>query len=285
MSVTASAPYGTLAEDQFRRLASVIHSRFGIKMPPEKRPLLESRLQKRLCALELEGFDEYIEYLFSRDHFDTELLSLQDIVTTNKTEFFREADHLDYLRNVVAPAVYERFGAGAGAPMRVWSAGCATGEEPYSIAMVLEELSARWAPLDYSILATDLSGEALDHARHAVYAQERIEPIPQRLRKRFLMRSKNPSRKQVRIVPQLRQKVKFAQLNFKQTTRYLAEQMDIVFCRNVIIYFDDRTKQEIVGRICENLRSGGYLFMGHSETLYGMKVPLRQAAPTIYQKE
>jgi chemotaxis protein methyltransferase CheR len=204
-----------------------------------------------------------------------------DVVTTNKTDFFREPVHFDYLSNhAISDLVIEKQKRS----IAVWSAGCSSGEEPYTIAMVLNEWAQTQKNFTFLILGTDISTKVLDKARLAVYDNERISTIPLEYKRKYLLKSRNPLKSLYRIVPELRQTVKFRRLNFMDTDFGFREPLDIIFCRNVIIYFDKATQERLLNRFCQQLSPSGYLFMGHSETLLGMDVPLVQVAPTIYRK-
>ncbi len=259
-----------LTDSQFQRLTGLIEERFGLKITVGKKDMLEARLRKRLRDLGMEDYKSYIHYLFSIVGLKQELPLFADVVTTHKTDFFREPEHFDYLTRCALPGLISQEGAGVRRPLMLWSAGCSTGEEPYTLAMVLYELQNQVPgfSLDFTILATDLSEEVVAFARRAVYMEEKIAPVPMELRKRYLMRSKDKESRQVRIAPFLRQKVRFRTLNFMDDQFGVREQMDVVFCRNVLIYFNADNQNLIVARLLDHLRTGGYLFLGHSESLH-----------------
>ncbi len=208
-----------------------------------------------------------------------------DAVTTNKTDFFRESAHFDLLRTVLLSRLFPGHGAALHAHLRAWSAGCATGEEPYTMAMVLAEFAAEHPGFSFGILGTDVSSLALASARRAVYDACRVTPVPEPLRKRYLMRSRDPSRKLVRIVPELREKVRFQRLNLMENDLGLRESYQVVFLRNVLIYFERPLQEELVRKVCRQLDVGGYLFVGHAETLMNMDLPLAQVAQMVYQRD
>jgi chemotaxis protein methyltransferase CheR len=270
----------------FERLSDYIYGEFGIKMPSAKQTMLEGRLAKRLRHLQLSSYREYCDYLFSGEGQKEELVHLVNAVTTNKTDFFREPAHFDHLTQTVLPELASLKGAGLRRPLKIWSAGCSTGEEPYTLCMVLSEYAQTYAEFSagYSILATDISTRVLQMAINAVYHTERIAPIGMPLRKKYLLKSKDPSNPVVRIAPELRSKVTFGQLNFMVEDFGLRERLDIIFCRNVIIYFDKETQQRLMHKFCRYLEPGGYLFLGHSESLHGYDLPLEQVAPTVYRR-
>jgi chemotaxis protein methyltransferase CheR len=272
-----------MSRDTFHRFREYITDSLGIKMPDEKRTMLQSRLQKRLRLLGIDSYAAYCDYVFSPAGVETELNHMIDAVTTNKTDFFRESKHFDSLVAVVLPKLLEAGAAGSDR-FNFWSAGCSTGAEPFSLAMVLSEFAAAHCRFRFSILATDISGRVLEEAKEGIYSEAAVAPVPLPLRKKYLLRNKNPQKGVVRITPELRTRVQFGRLNFMAADFGLPRVMDVIFCRNVLIYFDRNTQEQVVNRMCRYLRAGGYLFVGHSETLNGLKVPLTQVRPTIYRK-
>lgn len=275
-----------MSYEDFRRLGEFIESELGIKMPDVKKTMLESRLQKRLRVLNMQSFAEYCDYLFSHEGTENELVHMIDMVTTNKTDFFREPAHFDYLVRKALPELVKSHGAGITRRLTVWSAGCSTGEEPYTLAMVLSEFALKYPGLGFQfmILATDISTRVLDVAGKGIYDEERIAPVPQALRKRYLLKSRDQSSGLVRIVPELRAFVKFRRLNFMEGDFGMREPLDIIFCRNVFIYFDKPTQESILTRFCRHIRPGGYIFIGQSETLNNMDLPLARVNPSVYRK-
>jgi len=265
----------------FERFSEFIKEELGIKMPASKKTLLEARLQKRLRELCMTSHDEYCEYLFSPSGMEEELSHLVDVVTTNTTDFFREPKHFEILTSRVLPELFSRGGQGRN--VNVWSAGCSSGEEPYTLSMVLSEFGRITPGFTFSVLATDISSQVLRMAVRAVYPETKIAPVPQELRKRYLLRSKDRARKLVRIAPDARNRVRFRRLNFMEEFRFDG-QLDVIFCRNVVIYFDRATQETLFSRFCRKLAPGGYLFIGHSESLAGMTLPLVQVAPTVYKR-
>ncbi|HKK02228.1 MAG TPA: CheR family methyltransferase, partial [Desulfuromonadales bacterium] len=254
-----------------------IHDELGIKMPETKRTMLAGRLAKRLRVLGVASYREYCDYLFEGDG-GGELVHLFDVVTTNKTDFFREPSHFDYLTGSVLEKMRRR-------PFHLWSAGCSTGEEPYTLTMVLREYAESVGDdFRFAITATDISTRALETARRAIYPHDRIEPVPPPLRKKYLLRSREHRRELVRMVPENRRLVSFQRLNFMDEQFDLPQPFDVIFCRNVIIYFDKETQERLVRKFCRHLQPDGYLFLGHSESLHGLDVPLVPVAPTVYRR-
>ena len=274
----------TLSKHDFQQLSSFIYTNLGIKMPAAKSTMLTGRLSKRLRALELSSFSEYCDFLFSPEGQEAELVHLINVITTNKTDFFREPSHFDYLTQTALPTLRKVHNFAGRNGLKVWSAGCSTGEEPYTLAMVLAEVQASQPGFKFDILATDISTRVLDIARRAVYPMGLIEPVANQLCKKYLLKGVNNKNPQVRIVPELRKRVRFGRLNFMDENFGLPEKVDIIFCRNVIIYFDKQTQEKLMLKFCRFLNQGGYLFLGHSESLHGYDTPLVQVAPTIYRK-
>lgn len=267
-----------MSQKVFNQLSKFIEAHCGIKMPPGKKTMLEGRLRKRLRTLEIDSFDAYCEYLFEHKGTEDEYVHMIDVVTTNKTDFFREASHFDYLTERVLPELSR-----ISDKIIVWSAGCSSGEEPYTLAMVLNDFAEKYN-VDYKILATDISTRVLEKARHAIYEHERVEPVPLNLRKKYLLRGKGEKKELVRVKQELRSMVEFRRVNLMEERLPVPEGIAVIFCRNVMIYFDRVTQRDVVSRFCRHLMPGGYLFTGHSETLNGLDLPLVSMAPTIHKR-
>lgn len=280
---SASVMPVTLSDKLFNRFSSLIYKEVGITLPPAKKVMLEARLGKRLKAYGFKTFEQYAEFVFSDKGLAEELVSLINVVSTNKTDFFREAGHFEYLANKAIPELIQSHNAGTNRPFRIWSAGCSTGEEPYTMSMVLAEFAAQHPGFKSSILATDISTEVLSKAHKAIYAENIVSAIPSHMKHKYLLKSKDKSNPLVRIVPRLRSMVKFRRLNFMEEFD-VDDSMDVIFCRNVIIYFDKPTQERLLNRFCKQLVKGGYLFLGHSETISGLDVPLSPVASTIYRR-
>lgn len=279
-SETLEAP--GMSPETLARFFAFITEELGIKMSEAKQPMLRSRLQRRLRELGLASLDEYRRRLFDSPHAEEERVHFINAVTTNKTDFFREPEHFDYLVNTALPELDR--GAGHAWNLNLWCAGCSSGEEPYTLAMVLGEHAARRPAFDYSILATDISTRVLEHALAGIYEEERIVPVPAPLRAKYLMRSKDRAQPQVRIIPELRRKVAFHRLNFMDADYGVKDRFEVIFFRNVMIYFDKPTQEEVIRKLCRNLAPGGYLFVGHSESLAGLRIPVTCIGPAIYRK-
>ena len=274
----------TLRDREFQLFSNFIYDNVGIKMPPAKKTMLEARLQKRLKALGIPSFEEYGNYVFSPDGRATELIHLIDVVTTNKTDFFREPGHFDFMVKTALPTILDGREGSSRDPLRVWSAGCSTGEEPYTMAMVLSEFAIGRPDFRAAITATDICTQVLQTARTGIYPEERTDPIPLNLKKKYLLRSREKSKSLVRIAPHVRSLVSFRRINFMDDDLGISEKMDIIFCRNVVIYFDKPTQQTLMRKFYKQLKPGGYLFIGHSETLSGLDVDFKAVAATVYRK-
>jgi chemotaxis protein methyltransferase CheR len=272
----------TLSNEDFKRLSNFIFKEYGIKMPEVKRTMLQSRLHKRLRELNMTNYKDYVDFVFSKEGQGNEVIHMIDVVSTNKTDFFREPVHFDFLHSTVLPELLSserpnRF-------IKVWSAGCSSGEEPYTLAISLSEYMHEHPGFDYSIFATDISSRILKNAVDAIYKENRIEMLPIQLKKRYLLKSKDRSNPTVRIIPDLRRRVTFQRLNFMDTHYNVPENMDIIFCRNVLIYFDRETQEKVINKLCTKLKPDGFFFLGHSESITNFDVPLKQLKPTIFRK-
>lgn len=269
-----------LSNRNFEALARYIYDYSGIKMPSSKMTMLEGRLRRRLRATGISSFNDYCDYLFKHDGIETESIYLIDAVTTNKTDFFREPKHFEYMEQVALP---ELVSAGH-KRIRLWSSACSTGAEPYTMAMIMQEFVDGQSGLDYRILATDLSTEVLQAARRGVYARDMIVPVGSEMRRKYVMMARDTTRSDVRIHPRLRSMVGFARLNLMDNAYKVGDPMHLIFCRNVLIYFDKPTQAKVLSRLCDCLLPGGYLFVGHSETVTGISLPVRQVANTVFKK-
>lgn len=271
----------SLSDTEFYKLSSFIYSNFGIKLPLSKKVLLEGRLQKRLRATNFSTFKEYIDYVFS-DAGAGEIIHMIDEVSTNKTDFFREAAHFDFLKEIVLP---EHVIENDRNPIKIWSSAASSGEEIYTIAITVGEYNLRNSPkVDYSVLGTDISVEILNKAVNAIYLEERVVNIPLEIKRRYFLRSKNKEKRTVKIIPEIRSKTTFQRLNLMDESYSVSDNYDVIFCRNVLIYFDKKTQEDVVRKLCLKLRTGGYFFLGHSESIIGFDLPLKQIKPTIYKK-
>ncbi len=282
-SKTYTEPLRTMTGADFERLSTFIYGHCGIKMPPAKKTMLEARLQKRLRLKGLKTFRDYCDFVFNSPDGSDELVHMIDAVTTNKTDFFREPVHFTFLTDTIFPEYMNSRNALQ--PFTVWSAGCSSGEEPYTLAIVLSEFAAQNPGFGFSIRATDISTRVLDKAKAGIYEERQIAMIPLSLKQKYFLRSRDRRKEQVRVVPSLRSLIAFQWLNLMDEKYMLREgSIDAIFCRNVIIYFDRKTQCELLKRLCRYIRNDGHLFLGHSETVHGFDLPLVRMASTIYRK-
>lgn len=269
-----------LSTKDFTKLSKFIYTQCGIKLPEYKHVMLQSRVQKRLRALKIESFEEYIEFLFSKDGQQLELVHLLDVVTTNKTDFFREPVHFEFMQEHSLP----EFIANGNSRMKIWSAGCSSGEEPYTIAMVLNDFAEKNRSFSYDILATDLSTDILQKAAQAVYKKDRVATMPQYYLHKYFLKNKDAQKPLVKVIPALRNKIQYQRLNFMSDSYNTPKDFDLIFCRNVLIYFEREVQETVINKLCTHLKPGGYFFLGHSESIINMNVPLKQIKPSVYQK-
>lgn len=268
----------------FGRIAKLIEGEAGIKLPPGKRLMVEGRLRKRLRVLNLSNFAAYSDFLFRKGGMERELTHLIDSVTTNKTDFFREAEHFDFMVSTMVPLLLKSRSE-RNPLLKVWSAASSTGAEAYTLAMVLNDMHLARSDFRYAILGTDISTQVLATGRRAVYPAEMIAPVPPEMQSRYVMHARRPgARREVRIVPELRRHVRFAHLNLMDQAFPYDRDVDIIFLRNVLIYFEKADQEAVVGRLLTHIRSGGYLVLGHSESMIGTSHAVRQVAPAVFQK-
>lgn len=271
-----------LTQEEFDKLSRFIYKESGIKMPPVKKVMLQSRLQKRLRELNFTNFKEYIDYVFSKEGLNNEIIHMLDVVSTNKTDFFREPVHFDFLSDTVLPEFIQQRNTSR--TIKVWSAGCSSGEEPYTIAIVMADFAEKNPGFDFSIIGTDISTQILQKAVDAVYKEDRVSIVPFETKKKYFLKSKDRSNPTVKVVSDLRRRVKYGRLNFMDPYYDIGETFDVIFCRNVLIYFDRETQEKVIQRLCDKLRPDGYFFLGHSESIMNMQVPLKQVKPTIFKR-
>jgi chemotaxis protein methyltransferase CheR len=277
--------HATLSPELFNRFTQFIQQRCGIHIKPSKKNMLEGRLRKRMRQLLLPTFEDYAHYLFSRTkNTKEEMIHFLDAITTNKTGFFRETPHFDYLVSEVLPEFIRQHDRHRVHTFRIWSAGCSSGEEPYTLAIVLNEFAEKNPTFSYAILATDLSKRALNKAKTAVYDNDQLEEVtPEHLCKYFVA-ARTGDNNQLRVASALRETIMFRRLNFMDSAFPIREPLQVIFCRNVMMYFDRATREQLVNRFTEKLCPGGYLFTGHSESLAGFPSNLKPVSSSVYQK-
>ena len=259
--------------DQFRLLA---HQKFGLDLPDGKQQLVASRLGKKMRELNLNSFNAYYQHIVE-DRTGEALTAMIDALTTNHTSFFRESGHFEFLRRTVLPSLRSR------SSLHFWSAACSSGEEPYSIAFTLFDELGPETLSKLRILATDISTRVLGLAQSAVYPAERFRGVsPDQLR-RYVLKGEGKYRDNFMVKRQFREAIEFRRLNLMEDLAHLGP-FPVIFCRNVMIYFDRATQQGLVNRLASRLEPGGYLFIGHAESLSGIDQPLSYVQPAIYRK-
>lgn len=264
-------------------MAEFIRTRSGIRMPPSKKSFLEGRMRRHMRRVGFATMSDYCKWLLEEGGLDQDESALLDAVTTNKTEFFRERHHFEFLTNVVLPN-FRTSSSGSRRPLLIWSAGCSNGAEPYSLAMTCEDFACANSGFHFEILASDVSTEVLRTAKRAIYPHNAIGPVSMELRRRYLLH--DPGIDEVRIVPDLRRKMTFKHHNLMDEPYPASRATDIVFCRNLLIYFERATQRAVLSRLCSCLSPGGYLFLGHSEgSIADMNLPLRPVAPATFIRE
>ena len=268
-----------LTERDFNTIRKLVYDHTGINLSEGKRDMVYSRLAKRLRQLGLETFGDYCALL--ENESSDELGNFMNSVTTNLTSFFREEHHFEYLKNELLPKLMKiRDGERT---IRIWSAGCSSGEEPYSIAMTVRDVIPASSGWDVRILATDLDTNVLHHASQGIYSEDRLNGVPREKLKRWFLKGKGNNAGKVRIAKELREMIIFKQLNLMKEWP-IKPGVDVLFCRNVVIYFDKPTQSVLFDRYANILADHGHMFIGHSETLYNVCDRFRLLGKTIYEK-
>jgi chemotaxis protein methyltransferase CheR len=271
-----------MSESDYINFSSLIYTKAGINLHEGKKNLLKTRLSKYLRKTRFRSVREYYQYLMN-DVTGEELVHLLDIISTNLTYFFREPKHYEFLRNKALPQVLESCRSLNKQVIRIWSAGCSSGEEAYSIGIVLNEFLDSRERLQIHIFATDISTKVLKKASDGIYEGEKLEKIPYDLRSRYFQRGVNKHSGYFRVKPQLRKLISFERLNLMEPFP-TGQTFQIIFCRNVMIYFDKPTQERIVEKFYGALEKGGFFFIGHSESLTNINHTLRYIQPSVYRK-
>lgn len=272
-----------LTPPQFKRISSFMEKTTGIKLPESKRTMIQARLANRLKVLNFDNYAQYVDYVFSSNETASDEITMMiDLITTNLTHFFRENTHFEFLNSTVLPELAKE---GIIIP-DVWSAGCSSGEEPYTLSIVIADYMKKNPGqfTDYRILATDISTKILSKAVEAVYPMETVKNLPDEIKRAYFLKSKNPDMDLVKVKPIIRNKVQFERLNFMDGSYRISPKKDIIFCRNVLIYFDKPTQLAVIKKLVDCLKPGGFLFLGHSETIFGSNLPLKTVSTTVFQK-
>ncbi len=273
-----------LTPGEYELFRKLIYKESGIELGGEKMQLLRARLGKRLRQGGFSSFRAYYDHVVE-DQTGGELSTLLDAVSTNTTHLFREEGHFDFLRKVIKRWVEDAAWCAENQTLRIWSAGCSSGEEPYSIAMVVHDALKAHPRIQPKILATDLSIQMLRQAKLGLFEPQRIGKVPAAFGKRYLRKTTSERGPLLEVAPQLRKLITFARFNLMTPTFPFRFGFHVIFCRNVMIYFDKTTQEALVARYAKHLKTGGYLLIGHSESLNSLEHPLTYVEPTIYRND
>ena len=271
-----------LSSKAYRILIDLVYEHSRINLGADKQMLLANRLQKRLRALGLKSYDEYCTVLQSPEGSE-EIERLVDLISTNHTKFFREPDHFSFLTRQALPALLPRLAASR-SPLRIWSAAASSGEEPYTIAIVLAEHLRAHPSLEWEIAASDISKRMLAEAKQGIYRMDAVEPVPPELLKRYFQKGVGARVGTCRIKREIRERLRFERINLFQADYPVFPKQHVIFCRNVMIYFDPPSRATAVQRLTKYLSPGGYLIVGHSESLLGIRHGLQPIKQGIYQR-
>jgi chemotaxis protein methyltransferase CheR len=271
-----------ISRQAYQYLTDLVYRYSRIVLGPNKQQLVTSRLRKRLVQLRIRTFDQYCDILRARKN-DEEVSFIIDLISTNHTHFFRERAHFDFLTQHALPEFQRRLHA-SGETLRCWSAASSSGEEVYTLAIVLEEFNRRNGPLRWEIHGTDISSRMLERGQEAVYEQSRMELPSNELLHRYFQNGSGRFHGHCRVKNEIRQRVKFKRVNLFQNSYPVPDNQHVIFCRNVLIYFDAPSQEEVIRRLGAQLAPGGYLFVGHSESLMGMNHRLRSLGQGIFMK-
>jgi chemotaxis protein methyltransferase CheR len=266
----------------YRTIVNLVYEHSRIKLGDDKETLLTNRLGKRLRILGLSSYDDYCEILRSPDA-GGELEHLVDLISTNHTRFFREPDHFTFLTQRILPALLPHL-IEAGTPLRVWSAASSSGEEPYTLAIVLSEYLRAYPSVTWQIEASDISSRMLHHASRGIYRLDAVDPVPRELLERYFQKGVGEQEGNCRVRDEIRRKVRYERVNLFQQDYPVSSQQHVIFCRNVMIYFDLPSRELAVRKLTQHLAPGGCLIVGHSESLMGIRHGLQPLKQGVYQK-
>jgi chemotaxis protein methyltransferase CheR len=271
-----------LKDKEFHKLSRYVYETAGINLHEGKKELVKARLSKILRQRDFRSFGQYYDHVIN-DKSGQELTVLLDSISTNLTYFFREPQHFEFLTGKALPEIMRRKAASRANILRFWSAGCSSGEEAYSIAIAVNEALNGAEKWQVNILATDLSTEVLARADAGIYEEKKLEGIAYELKRRYFQKGNNKWKGYFKAKKELKKTIKFLRLNFIEDFSF-AEPFDLIFCRNVMIYFDNPVKEGVVGKFFRHLAHGGYLFIGHAESLTGIKHHFKYIQPSVYQR-
>lgn len=274
-----------IKDNEFQRLSNLVSDKFGIKLPVDKRIMFQSRFQSRLRELGMDSFKAYCDFIFKPENTAAELSKMIDLVSTNKTDFFREKEHFDLIYNRFLPELIDEKKKGVRQLVNCWSAGCSNGQEAFSLAITLEEYKLKTKALvDYQILGTDVSESVLNIARSGIYPFSEIGMIPQEYWKKYVLKSKDQKNPRIKIIQSIQSKIEFKYSNLVDNDYSISRMFHFIFIRNTLIYFDRENQYKILMKVIDRLLPGGYLFIGHSESLINLNLPIRIVSPSVYQK-
>ncbi|MCX7679724.1 MAG: protein-glutamate O-methyltransferase CheR [Spirochaetes bacterium] len=268
----------TLGDTEFEYFRNIVYRESGIRLTELKKALVQARLTKRLRQLKINSFTEYCDYV--KHNYYNEIENLINCITTNKTDFFREARHFEFIKQYLIPQWCEKKKR----RIRIWSAGCSTGEEPYSIAIILRE---HFQPIDVSdvkILATDIDTEVIEKGKRGIYSADAVADVPRELATKYFLKGKGTNEGLFKIKDIVKNMVYFRKLNLLDEKYPMKGKFDLIFCRNVIIYFDRETQRMVFDKFYEYIENDGFLFVGHSETLTGLTSKFALVTNSIYRK-
>lgn len=269
-----------------QEFCDLIRSKTGIRLQPDRRQMIEVRLRGRIKALGAADLDGYLGQLFGHGKLAEELPQVIDLLTTNKTDFFREPSHFDILTRQILPEAIRRGAKGSTPLVKVWSAASSDGAEAYTVAMVLAEAMRATAGFGYAVLGTDISLRMIERADRAIFSVQQLEAVPQILRDRYTLRSGCAATANfARMVPELRGRVRFEHLNLMDKSYPVDRNVDVIFLRNVLIYFGPEDQAAVIARLVGHLASGGYLIVGHSESMTVSHPLLHQQSPAVFRKK
>ncbi len=268
------------SQSDFKELSELVYTRFGIHLPPKKKDMVKVRLNKELRRLGITSFSEYLDYIRS-DVRGNAVSSMINLITTNHTFFYREKEHFLYFKEVILPEIKKRVEKN-NRTIRVWSAGCSSGEEPYTLAMLMMDYFGDfYKKLDAGVLATDISSKVLGVAQKGQYSEQRLSKLPNSLKIKYFFKLPDGT---LSVKPELKKEVLFKRLNLKNPQFPFKKPFDVIFCRNVMIYFDNAMRKELVEKFYRHLAPGGYFFIGHSESLRQTETLFSYIRPALYKK-
>lgn len=277
--------FGPLPDKIFDKLNQLAYQHCGVTIKSDKKFLFQTRINRRLRDLKFSSYEQYCGYIFSSEGKD-EVKYLIDVVTTHTTYFFREANQFEFLTSDVIPELVAHMDKTQNRKLNIWSAACSTGEEVYTLSIVFNEY-LKVNPnvgFNYNILGTDVSEVVVEQAQRGIYPIESLKPLDIEMKRKYFMRGKGKASGYVKTSPELQINTKFKTLNFFQKNFGFENKFDVIFCRNVIIYFNREDQIKVLNRLCDNLRKGGYLFMGHTESLANFDLPVERIGPTVYRR-